>query len=73
MIQSSPKPSKTIMIGEVTIQLDREYRLEVEKTICENTATDHKANLLEPTDVEPSVKKLVEDTVVGHLQRNGIW
>lgn len=70
MIKFPDKPSKVISIGTGVITLDRDYEFELERHA--NGKNSYFARVLN-TEVSPEVKTLIEQTIVLHAERDGVF
>lgn len=73
MIQASSKPSQTVMIGNIVLQLDKDYSLQVKKTVYENEPTTYEAKLTDTSGIAEAAVELIQNTAIAHLQKTGIW
>lgn len=64
------KPTHTTQSAEITVVLDREYKLLLRKFV--NGEIKYEAELLE-ADVSDEVREVVIKTAVNYCQREGIW
>jgi len=71
MVTIGSHPDKTVHSGEITVTLDREYKLLLRKYI--NGETKYEAEVISPEDVSDEVKKVVVGTAIGYCNREGVW
>jgi hypothetical protein len=73
MIQAPAKPTKTIQVGTITVELDEVYEVEITKTMDNGSPATYEAKLISHQECDYSVKMLVEKTVISNFQKNGLW
>lgn len=66
-----PKPSNTVQSSEITITLDKEYKLLLKKFV--NGETKYVAELISDVEIDHAIKVMIEATVVNYCNREGIW